>query len=515
MAIQTKKAPEKNQAEDNYTSRVVRGASVLFIMGIFASLSGYLLQILLARTLSPADFGLVYALFSLFGVLLVANEFGLRPALSRFIAAFFVKKEYGKIKGAFVFVLLTQAAIAVLIGSAVILLGRFLSTNYFHTETAYLPLIIYAAAFMLHPLHSVFKPTFQGFQFHTLYSLVDFLKITTVLVLTMVLLPLGFGVSAPMIAYLIAFVLLPLAVYFPLLLAKLKKISGVLAAKIELNKPLCKKIFLFGLPLILGEAAGIIMGYSDTLVLAYFSLAQVGLYNIALPISKLLWRITTTLTTVFFPLSSELWARRDLGRLNHGLTRLQKYALVTVFPLAVLIFFYAETIIQIFFGSTYLPAATALRFLVFGAVFYTIAQLNLTTLLGIGHPVLVTKLAAGVAVWDVIGNLIFIPILGMMGAVITTVVNFALLMVLSSWYIKKYLHTPLPWLLFFKITLLNALYAGFIFLIGRLMSTLLGFWPTAIIVVFSSTLLYFVGLFVSGIVSKEELFQLWHRVWKK
>ncbi len=500
--------------EHNYTRRMVHGASVLFLMGILASFSGYLLQVLLARALSPNDFGLVYAIFSLFGVLLVANEFGLRPALSKFIASFVVSKEYGKIKGAFFFVLLVQVALSILIGLVVILLGSFLSTHYFHTQAAYAPLIIYSIGFMIHSLHSMFKPTFQGFQFHTLYSLVDFLKITTILVLTALLLPYGFGVSAPMIAYLVAYLVLPLGVYLPLLLRKLRHTPKVLAAKMELSPSLCKKIFLFGLPLILGEGAGIILGYSDTLVLAYFSLAQVGLYNIALPISKMLWRITTTLTTVFFPMASELWARKDTVRLNSGLTRMQKYALITVFPLAILIFFYAETIIQVFFGSAYVPAANALRFLVFGAIFYTIAQLNMTTLLGIGHPLLVTKLTMGVAVWDVIGNLVFIPAFGMMGAVLTTVVNFALLMVLSGWYVKKYIHISFSWLLFFKITAVNTLYAGFIFLVGRLLSTMLSFWPTAIIVVSSSTLFYFIALFVARIVSKEELFQLWHRIRK-
>ncbi len=498
--------------KQNYTKRVAKSASIIFVMGVLASFSGYLLRFFLARHLSPPEFGMVYSIFSLFGVLLIAKELGLRPALSKHIASFLVHREYGKIKGTFLFVFLVQVMLSLVIGGGVIMLASVLSKHYFHTGTARLPLIIYAIAFMIHPLHAMFKPTFQGFQFMALYSLIDFVKITSVLVFSIFLIPF-FGVSAPMIGYLLVYFLAPICVYIPLLLKKLRRISGFFKARLEFTKPVCTKIFLFGLPLILGEVAGILIGYSDTLVLTYFSLTQVGLYNIALPISKILWRITSTLTIVFFPLSSELWERKDTSRLRTGLTRMHKYSLLLVFPGVLLIFFFAETIITLLFGAAYLPAATALRWLVFGAIFYTIAQLNLTTLLGIGHPFLVTKITTGLAIFDVLGNIILIPFFGIMGAVITTVANFILLMLFSFVAVKKYVHLPVPWRFFLRILLLNVAYAGSIFFLLKLLSAWL---PSPllifILVALLSGLLYLCGLFLFRVVTKEELSTVWRQV---
>lgn len=505
----------KTHAEtENYTHRVVRGASIIFIMSIFASLSGYFLRFFLARALSPKEFGLVYAIFSLFGVLLIAKELGLRPALSKHIVSFLVHKEYGKIKGAFLFVFLMQILLATLIGIIIIFLASFLSRSYFHTDAARLPLIIYAVAFMIHPVHAMFKPAFQGFQFMTLFSLIDFVKITGVLVFSLILIPF-FGVSAPMIGYFLVYLLAPLTLYIPLLLKKLRRIPGFMQSKLEFTRPLCKQVFLFGAPLILGEVTGIVMSYSDTLVLTYFSLVQVGLYNIALPLSKVLWRITTTLTTVFFPLSSELWARKDVARLQSSLLRLHKYSLILVFPAAVLLFFFGDFAITVLFGSTYLPALTALRFLSLGAIFYTIAQLNMTTLLGIGHPYLVTKLTTGLAVLDVLGNILLIPSMGIMGAVLSTVANFVILMFLSFFYIKKYVGLRIPWLLFARITVLNLIYTGSVFVLLHFLKPLLNGWLVAIMVVLLSSVIYLGGLFLLHIVTKEELSQLWKRIRKK
>ncbi len=499
----------------SYVRRAVRGASIIFLMGLLASFFGYLLRFLLARKLTPEEFGLIYSILALFGTIQVFKELGLRPALSKHISSFMVHKQFGKIKGAFVIVLAKQLALTVIIGSAFIFFARILAREYFHTAGATLPVIIYAIAFMIHPLHAMFKPTFQGFQFMKLYSLIDFLKIIVAFIFTGLFLMLGYGVSAPMIAYGIAFVGLPVFVYMPLLYRRVKSIPGFMKAKIEVNFGVYKKLMLFGLPLILGEVAGLIMSNIDTLILTYYSLTQVGLYNVALPVSKLLWRFASAFTTVLFPLSSELWERKEKAKLERGMHTLHKYTSMIIVPLAIIMFFFAEMIIQLLFGMPYVGAANALRVLALGSIFYTMAQINLSTLLGTGNPVLVTKLTVFVGVLNLIGNVLLIPHYGMMGAVITTFLSFVLLLIFSTIKLNKVITLTLPWKIFGKVLVLNVLFSGLIYSFGLIFTYLeVNRWAAAAIVVLLASALYVLGLFIFRIVSKKEILHLWKLVVK-
>ena len=47
-----------------YTKRLVRGGAFLFVMSVVAAFVSYFIRIILARNLSPAEYGLFYAVFA-------------------------------------------------------------------------------------------------------------------------------------------------------------------------------------------------------------------------------------------------------------------------------------------------------------------------------------------------------------------------------------------------------------------------------------------------------------------
>ena len=62
-----------------------------------------------------------------------------------------------------------------------------------------------------------------------------------------------------------------------------------------------KELFAFSFPMLFACIAGLVMGWTDTLMLGYFaSSADVGIYNAALPTAQLIRSIPAAFATIFF-----------------------------------------------------------------------------------------------------------------------------------------------------------------------------------------------------------------------
>ena len=90
-----------------------------------------------------------------------------------------------------------------------------------------------------------------------------------------------------------------------------------------------KKMILFGIPSFATAFAGTIIGYIDTLMLTYFSpLSEVGIYNVVLPSALIILFVGRALASTAFPITAELWVKKDYKRLSTGINLLHKYSML-------------------------------------------------------------------------------------------------------------------------------------------------------------------------------------------
>ena len=155
---------EFEEEEINYTKKVVRGAGIIFIFSMVALFLSYLLRMLLARNLNVEEYGLFYAVFSLFSFLVVLRDLGLTRSLSKFIPEFKVKKRHDLIRDTILSVFSFQFITSFIITLALILLSDFLSINYFHNANASVVIKLLAISFWLKPFILLCGGIFQGFQ---------------------------------------------------------------------------------------------------------------------------------------------------------------------------------------------------------------------------------------------------------------------------------------------------------------------------------------------------------------
>ncbi len=485
----------------SYIKRAVKGAGIVFLFAVIATILGYLLRIVLARNLTPAEYGLFYAGFSMIAFFAIFGDLGTVEALKKFIPDFKVKKKLDKIKSALIYSFSIQFIVSTIGAIIIILLSDFLAVNLFHYPQASLFIKLLGVMLWLRQTTSYLAVVFNAFQNMVYYASIDLMRTALILIIAW----LGFqfvkNIYVPTFAYLLTPIILAL-ILLPLLFKKV--FPQFFDYKLKLDKKLTKDLLKFGAPLMLFSVGGLILGYTDTIMLTYFrTLEEVGLYNVALPTINLLGFFGIALGAVIFPMTSELWAKNQKEKLIQGFSLLYKYSFILILPLSLILFSFPKIIITFLFGGEYVGASSALRILSIGIILLTINKVNFNAIAGIGRPKINSKIVLIAAVFNLFFNFMLIPILGIIGAAITTLIGYIIMTILSLGSLIKLIKIAVP----IKGWIKN-LFAALIFIvvIYYLKSYLaLNVYIEAIVVVLVSSAIYIGLLFLLRIIDLEEV----------
>jgi len=483
----------------SYTKRAVHGAGMIFIMSMLAAVISYFIRIILARQLSPYEYGLFYSVFTLVMFLLFFRDLGMGTALVKFIPEFQIKKKYNQIKSAIISVIGWQLLTSILMALILLLLSNTLAINYFKDPNAanilrLLVLYIIGSAF-----YRLFKSVFHGFQKMKIFSTLEFLKNGTALLLLLLFLKLGFGVFAPTLMYaslcfvLILILIIPFLKTFPLNKHKTTNFW-----------PVSKKLFMFAVPVFLTTVGGKFISYIDTLILTYFgTLEQVGIYNVILPSALIFLYFGNSVSAAIFPMVSELWAKKDKKRVSEGLRILNQYAFAVVTPLALTIIVFANLFISFFFGKEYITGAFALQILMVGMLFYVVASINHSIISALGKPKSVTKIILFAALINLIANLLLIPKFNIAGAALATSLSYFIALVLSTYKLTNFAKIKFPIGIWIKLFFSSILFVTIVYIVKQIIS--FNPWIELIISAFLGGVIYLLAIYFFGIIKIKEI----------
>jgi len=421
-----------------------------------AALFGYLVRLILARNLDPSSYGLFYSILAFIGIFSLFKDLGLGQAITILIPKFLVRKEFENIKSAIISAISIQFIISIFFAGAFIYVSDYLAINYFKVQFATIVIIFLAFSQALRPIGFMYAHIFQGFQKMKYYASIDFIRMAIIFIICLIgfnfsneILSIGtyFNINLdlltiPSFAYLITPFFL-LIIYAPFLFKK--TFPQFFKVKLKIKKTLIKRLLGLGVPLMISTAGWIILGHTDTLMITYFStLDQVGFYNVAMPSANILGYISLVLISVLFPMTSELWEKNQKKKISQGIEFLHKYSVALILPLIMLMVTFPDLIISLLFGSKYIYANNALRILSIGMLFLTVARINISALSGIGKPKIGTKIVLMVVLLNILFNFILIPLWGIIGAAITTIGGFFIMMVASNVSLNKFIKIKLP-----------------------------------------------------------------------
>lgn len=431
-----------------YLKRVTRGISLSFVLIITGAVLAYFFRRLLATELSIEDYGMFYAMLSFFGFFMLFVDLGVEQATTKKIVELIEQKKQQEIPKVMRTMLFGQLAISLLFSVLFFLAKNYIATVYFHNANVSSFFWILSIWFLTTPLVTCCAYTLLGFQRTTWYTTLDAARMAIVLGICLMGFQYNKSLYIPAIAYAAINLLLFTGTY-PYIKSFVKELELFSLKKIkETDIAVGFEILKYAIPVAFTNFGWIILTQTDTLALTYFSsLREVGLYNIALPISLLLLFFMRPVIIVFAPLVTEFHASKKQEKLSEAVTLAYTYLFVLLIPCAVGIALFPEYIIPLLFTGKYIAAASALQILAIGTVFYAFSLLNNVVYTGIGEAKTIAKTVAAICVLNLILNILFVGSLGwsIVGAALATTICYVLLFVTSTWRLEKHITFSFPW----------------------------------------------------------------------
>ena len=184
-----------------------------------------------------------------------------------------------------------------------------------------------------------------------------------------------------------------------------------------------KNMFDFAKWVILGSTAAYFVNWGDNIVLRSFvPMSDIGEYNLGYQIFKGIAMLAFVINVYFLPFISE--RAEDTTRIKNYLFNKRPKVFLVCFPGIVLVFLFAPTILKLFYGGTYQKSATVLRVLLVGSValFYTI--LYYPVLNALKKYKFTQTVGFLQAVLNLVLDLVLVPVMGLLGAAVATVLAY-------------------------------------------------------------------------------------------
>ncbi|MBI2658415.1 flippase [Candidatus Woesearchaeota archaeon] len=485
----------------NYTKKALKNFGIIFFISLVAAFFGYLVRVYFARSLTVEEFGLFYAVLAFLGIFGIFKGLGMDAALAYFIPKLKAESKFKDVKNS-----IAYAGIFLLVNNIIFMLlvlafADFLGINYFKHKLSAMVLVFMAIGLFIDSFVLLIKYAFQGFQKMEMFSSIDLVRMILILIFSFIFFKLGFGILSPVLSYILSPLML-VCIYLPYLYKENDRLSS--GNRFFWDKKLAKSLASYGMHLTFLSSAGMIIAYSDRIMLTFFrSLEEVGIYSAVFPTAMLLWYIPDALSKVLLPLSSELWNKGLKKEIEEGLRLLYRYSMIIMLPASFLILAFSKFILELFYGADYSSGSAALQVLAVGMIFYSVHKLNNNVFLGMGKPQINTKVTIIGAIANIILNFLLIPPFGFLGASIATMSAFFLMMGVGFYFLKKAEVTDIPY-----FPLLKTFFASMIFLAAIYylnLRLIMGIFIKIPLVVFLSGSIYIALLFALKLLTIVEI----------
>ena len=480
--------------------KIAKGASIVLIGTFVGRAFGYLSRMVIARFLGANDYGLIALGFAAMSIVATLSLIGMQSGIVRYISFYKGKEDLGIIKGTIISAVKITLPLSLILAFVLFWYANWISIHVFHDVNLEPIIRIFSIGIPFFVLAQNFLSATVGFQemkyrVYTENILQEPLKLLAIVVFLL----LGFGVVGAAWGWVLAIIVMPfLAFYF-----LEKKVFPIFKTNVKAIS-MDKEIFYFSFPLLFAGIAGLVMGWTDTLMLGYFSSStDVGIYNVALPTAQLIRSIPAAFAVIFFPVVSGLYARNKIEDLRRTYSAVTKWMLALVFPAFLLTALFPEQIIKILFGVEYIAGATALSILVFGFVIYAAIGPTGAILQTYGKTKIVMVNTYIGAVINFLLNLLLIPTYGVTGAAIATGISSSLLYILNFLFVYRIAKIQPFRLSYLKIILASSIA---VFVVYSLTKYVIGVSAFVLIpMLFVFLLLYFFLLLLMKSFGEEDL----------
>ena len=196
---------------------------------------------------------------------------------------------------------------------------------------------------------------------------------------------------------------------------------------VRLDKMVVKKLLLFSWPLLFGSLSGFFSsGYLDVIVIKHFlPLTEVGVYYLASQLSGMILQVPTVACTVLSPMLTTFHVKDRKDLIDRYLTRVLPNLVFLWSVVVCVIMFCSQYILPVAFGLGFRSAVAPFGVLLIANSLASVIFLGYGPMYSVYKMTLLGSLIGILsAMVNLAGNLVLIPLFGLIGCAVATLANY-------------------------------------------------------------------------------------------
>ncbi len=451
----------KNNSNIKSLAKMASGAGIAFVLSTVGFGLMFVFKLLAAKYFGPSDFGVFSLLETILGISLVIGSLGLVNGFSRYIPYYTEKGQYSLLKGYVRFVLIISFIFSSFLGSVIFLYAHHITEFFGFPDdfTKYLKILCFVIPFII--VDEILKKYLIAFRkiFHPKFSTDVLRKVIFILGLATIWL-----FNLDLMYLVIVFLgghIFPL-VYDAFMFRRHMIISPV---KALFNS---KEWVLFSLPLVFSGVFAFIIKWTDNIVIGkIMSSESLGIYAVVFSLAGVLLFFQKGFSIIFLPLISQYYAKGDSSQISFLFRKSAAWAFGFTVPFVIILVVFGREVLLLLYGSSYVDGHIPLLILAIGFIINVSCGLSSQIIVLHAKTTFFFYINIIVAIFNVGLNIYLIPILGLVGAAISSALSMAVRNLLFLLIAKRYEKLLFDWLYYLKFILAGIPAAYFASLVFR------------------------------------------------
>ncbi|MGB9854570.1 MAG: oligosaccharide flippase family protein [Candidatus Bathyarchaeales archaeon] len=379
-------------------------------------------SIILARLMTPEEYGLYSIALIPSYMIVLFREWGVDSAIIKYSAAFRAQNRPEQAREIITAGMLFEVSAGIILTLISILLSNFIASTIFHRPESSPLIAIVSITIFSGGLLAASQSSFKGFERMELYSLTTVCQAIAKTVISPILVFIGYSALGAVLGYTFSFLAAALVGLALLYLAIFKNLKTEKTRKTSFSKNL-KSMLGYGVPLSISSIlTGFLAQFYAFLMAIYCTDAIIGNFQIATQFATLLTFFTFPIATVLFPAFSKINPQEEKELLKTVFTSSVKYATMSLVPATIAIMVLSKPLISTLFGEKWTYAPLFLTLYVINNLTVAFGNLSLGSLLaGTGKTKTQMKLSLITITFGIPLALTLIPTMGIIGLIITNI----------------------------------------------------------------------------------------------
>ncbi|MDO5851771.1 MAG: flippase [Methanobacteriaceae archaeon] len=386
---------------------LVKNTGLLFLSQMISYILAFFYTLYSARYLGASDFGIISFATAITGLFCILTDLGIGTLTTREVA-----RDYSR---TYKYLGNTGSIKIVLSILTVILLTLFVEISNYQ-ETTRIVVYIMGLASIITAISGVFTSMFRAYEEMEYQSISEILSAVSLFIGILLCIYFKYNVIAVATVYLIAN---SLVLIYNFIVCSKK--YGLIHLQWDTN--FLKKLIYDSFPLAITSIFALVAFKIDTVMLnVMLTSSATGWYTAAFNLMQALIFIPTVYSTAIMPVFSKLFITSQ-DTLKVSYEKSLKYLAILSVPIAVGTTILAEKIILFMYGTGYIEAVPVLRTVIWALPAIFFSYILGTSIASINKQHETVKATFLCMVISIIGNAIFIELLGCVGAAIATVIT--------------------------------------------------------------------------------------------